>query len=296
MTDIIENEEIESSKDAIKNDLDRLQNELNDIKDTESRIGNNAKKEKLDKIWTEILSINDKLWNLEASLDGSENPYSDELSELRSQVDTLKSDVESMSSSIDVALTKTWIEVVTWSTPEAKQFIKDLPSNVKEVKYKVDPDFSTIGTHELILLITYNDGSTDEMTVQYNVVEKKWFFNRLWRQWRKLRSKQEWKDNKWENILRTVSAAWVVAWAIWTWAYIKKTAEERRAERQAKREARKAEREAKREERRKKWKKGLAWVGWLFGWYYVAHWATTRRWHPRDLFNWTKKEKEPKAK
>ena len=86
--------------------------------------------------------------------------------------------------------------------------------------------------------------------------DKEWFFSKtktwIWDQWKDIRSKDKWSEEKGKNILRTVwfAATWVWLFAlVYSWAK-KLFGKEAREERKRKRAEKKAEKQRKKEERK----------------------------------------------
>lgn len=259
--------------ESIKERLWIVDKDLKKIKELDLKIQDNAKKEKLKNLSTELEMVNEDLAKLNVYVYSAD--VLEEVGALQQKCDELKNTVQEIN--LTMVSIKPGIEVVTESIPEPIDFIDHLPENVKKVEFKDTPDFTTLGDQNLTLSVLYENGTKTEINVKYKVVEKEWFFQKIWNRWKKIWNKEESKDTA------TKAAIW---WALLVgWGILGSRIEKRREERKVKREARKAEREAKRAERKKKWWKWL-----LIGWILWALWLWGYHIHKKI------KEKEPSKK
>ncbi len=196
---------------------------------------------------------------------------------------------------------------------ELKSKVNILKSQKESLKKQIEAQ-TKLAIDELNQAVTQSQSTeqTQQDWEQKDWKEKKW----LWRQREALTSKQEWKENTWKNILRTLWWVWIAAW-IWKlgkrifggkdyeseipWYKSMSRKEKRKARKEYKKQ-KKTERKAEKSEN--KWEfwqrpfwKFVKWVG-IFAWiwsgiYYLAHWLYTKNWNPRDLFDrgkWKKLE------
>lgn len=281
-------------------ELKRLQGEFETINDSETT---GAKKQKeLERIWKELLTVEETIAELGKNADIDSNP---DLKKMTQQVENLKKSIETASSKIEVTQTEKGVEVVSWSTPEAKEFIKDL-SNIKEVKYEWTPDFATIGSHTMTLIVTYNDGTQAKINVEYNVVEKLWFWQRAKNWWHDLWNKEDWKEKKTGKTIAKVGIFSLLFW--WGILWFRKlrankkqkkadAAEQKATELESQaQQARAKANELKQEadgtggntdipEGKKKRSRRI--FGWLFAWLsigYVVYGAKTKDWRLKNIF------------
>lgn len=292
-------------------ELKRLQGEFETINDSETTGA--KKQEELKRIWKELLTVEETIAELGKKADIDSNP---DLKTMTQQVENLKKSIETASSKIEVTQTEKGVEVVSWSTPEAKEFIKDL-SNIKEVKYEWTPDFATIGSHTMTLIVTYNDGTQATINVEYNVVEKLWFWQRAKNWWHDLWNKEDWKEKKTGKTIAKVGIFGLLFWwGILWFRKLRANKKEKNADaadkeatelewkaKKAREKADKLKQEAAEAggtsdapEGKKKRRRIFGWILWAFGLYYAGHGATTGSFRLRDIFKSKKKIEEERAK
>ena len=129
--------------------------------------------------------------------------------------------------------------------------------------------------------------------------EKKWF---LWRTWKWIW--EQWRATTWANFEKeprktALRALWFAATWVWAAALLVKWIKKLRDKRKEKKAAEEKDtKEDKKNEggfwERPVWKTIIwIWTGlWILTWgYYVAHWAITWNWAPRDMFDWSTEKK-----
>ncbi len=202
---------------------------------------------------------------------------------------------------------------------ELKSKVNILKSQKESLKKQIEAQ-TKLAIDELNQAVTQSQSTeqTQQDWEQKDWKEKKW----LWRQREALTSKQEWKENTWKNILRTLWWVWIAAW-IWklgkrifggkdkektstteTW----KTRRQLRKERREQRRKERAERRAN----RPWWQKFLIWsaiAGWTVVWWVqiyknwnrIKSWVKEKLWKSltfeeslssveAEVYNWVHKE------
>lgn len=162
----------------------------------------------------------------------------------------------------------------------------------KAEKKETTTQSTSTGTKPTVTWIDIQESNKDD--------EKKWFFWRtwdwIWEQWRDVRDYRKWQEEREKNWLRVgwFAVTWVWAIAL-AYKWIKSLFWK---------DKKKEEKSDSKESSDKKsndgfWEKPIwktiiwIWTGlWILTWgYYIAHWAITWNWAPRDMFDWSREKK-----
>ena len=169
---------------------------------------------------------------------------------------------------------------------ELKSKVNILKSQKESLKKQIEAQ-TKLAIDELNQAVTQSQSTeqTQQDWEQKDWKEKKW----LWRQRDALTSKQEWKENTWKNILRTLWWVWIAAWIWKLWKrifggkdyeseipwYSKISRKEKRKARQTLKQRKRAENNKKPFRDRRYWKalkRSLIWTSVYYVWKWLITW------------------------